>query len=235
MADSVLAAAAALRPIPRVLSLLSTCIFPDGVPLPMAEEAMHAGPPHASNAAYAYAKRWLDTLSRAYRSEYGAPFFCAVPTNIYGPRDNYHLEDGHVIPALVHRAWLARRDGAPLVVAGTGAPLRQFVESRDLARLLLLALRVYGGETPIILSADAAEEISIGDVARAIAEATGLAPERIVFKTERADGQFRKTADNARMRALLAEHDPAFAFTPVKAGIAEAVRWFAEHHEEARK
>ena len=127
----------------RLLSFLSTCIFPDVTAYPIDEGMLHAGPPHASNAPYAHAKRWLDTMTRAYRAEYGCGFTTVIPTNIYGPRDNFPIYDGHVIPALVHRAHAARAARAPLVVAGSGAPLRQFIFARDLARLTLLALRAY--------------------------------------------------------------------------------------------
>jgi len=233
MADNVMEACRALGC--RLLSFLSTCIFPDATAYPIDEGMLHAGPPHASNAPYAHAKRWLDTMTRAYRAEYGCGFTTVIPTNIYGPRDNYSLLDGHVIPALVHRAHAARAARAPLTVAGSGAPLRQFIFARDLARLTLLALRAYDSAEPLILSVDAAEEVSIREVALLVAQATGLDERALTWDASKADGQFRKTASNAKLRAFLAKVRPDFAFTPIREGIRETVDWFAANYETARK
>lgn len=219
----------------RLLSFLSTCIFPDATAYPIDEGMLHAGPPHSSNAPYAYAKRWLDTMTRSYRSEYGCGFTTVIPTNIYGPRDNYNYEDAHVIPALVHKAHAARAAGTPLTVSGSGAPLRQFIYARDLARLTLLALRAYDSAEPLILSVDAADEVSIRDVAEMVAEATGLGAGGLAWDHSKADGQFRKTASNAKLRAFLAATQPDFAFTPIREGIRETVEWFAANYDSARK
>ena len=91
--------------VKKVVSCLSTCIFPDKTSYPINEKMLHNGPPHHSNDAYAYAKRMLEVQSKAYREQYGCNFVCVIPTNIYGPRDNFSLEDGHVIPALIHRCF----------------------------------------------------------------------------------------------------------------------------------
>ena len=114
--------------VEKCVSCLSTCIFPDKVEYPITEAALHEGPPHTSNAAYAHAKRMVDVLSRSYATQKGRCFTSVVPTNIYGPHDNYHLEDAHVIPALIHKCHLAKEAGeSEFVVYGTGKPLRQFI------------------------------------------------------------------------------------------------------------
>ena len=95
--------------INNVISCLSTCIFPDKTTYPIDENMLHDGKPHCSNDAYAYSKRLLDTLSKSYREEYNRNYTCIIPTNIYGENDNYSLEDGHVIPALIHKAYLAKK------------------------------------------------------------------------------------------------------------------------------
>ena len=214
----------------KVVSLLSTCIFPDAIAYPIDESMLHAGPPHASNAPYAYAKRGLDVLSRAYNTQFpgGCKFVCGIPTNVYGPADNYSLEDGHVIPALIHRCALAKREGVAFVVAGTGAPLRQFIHSADLAALLVWMLHNYEDAAPLILAPG--EEVSIGDVARAIAAGTGFAGE-LRFDTSKADGQFKKTVSSAKLKSLV----PGLALRPIVAGIADACVWFADNEALARK
>jgi GDP-L-fucose synthase len=119
---------------------------------------------------YAMAKRMLDTLNRCYAHEYQRTFTSVIPTNVYGPYDNFHLHDSHVIPGLIHKCFLAKQQpGTPFVVCGTGAPLRQFICSSDLAYLMVWAIRSYSEIEPIILATD--EEISIDAVARTIATA----------------------------------------------------------------
>ena len=123
--------------VAKVVSCLSTCIFPDKTTYPIDETMLHNGPPHTSNDAYAYAKRMLEVLSNAYNEQYNTNFICVIPTNIYGPYDNYHLEDSHVIPGLIHKCYLAKLNNQPFVVSGTGSPLRQFIHSEDLGKLIL--------------------------------------------------------------------------------------------------
>ena len=102
---------------------------------PIDETMVHAGPPHDSNFGYSYAKRMIDVMNRGYKEQHGATFTSVVPCNVFGPHDNFNIQDGHVIPGLIHKAYLAsQRDGAPFEIWGTGKPLRQFIYSLDLAR-----------------------------------------------------------------------------------------------------
>lgn len=95
--------------VEKLICMLSTCIFPDKTTYPIDETMLHDGPPHTSNHAYAYAKRVLEIHCRAYNEQYNTNFCCIIPTNIYGPHDNYSLQDGHVIPALIHKCYLAKK------------------------------------------------------------------------------------------------------------------------------
>ncbi len=95
----------------KLVSCLSTCIFPDKTTYPIDETMVHNGPPHSSNAGYAYAKRMIDVMNRAYNDQYNCNFTSIIPTNIYGPHDNYSIEDGHVIPGLIHKTYLAKKNG----------------------------------------------------------------------------------------------------------------------------
>lgn len=233
MAFSVFAAARAVG-ARKVLTLLSTCIFPDPPPaLPLTEAMLHAGPPHASNAPYAHAKRLAAVLGAAHEAEAppelgGTRFVCVTPTNVYGPRDNFSVAAGHVLPALVAKAAAAADAGAALLVLGSGAPLRQFVFAPDLAQLIVWAAREYDDAAPLILAPE--EEVSIAHAARLVAAATpGLGADRVAFDPTRADGQVRKTASNA----LLRSRRPDFVFTPLAEGVKATVDWFAEHKKDA--
>jgi GDP-L-fucose synthase len=216
----------------KLITFLSTCIFPDKTSYPIDETMLHDGPPHSSNAAYAHAKRFAEVMTRAYREQHGCRFSCVVPTNIYGPHDNFELANAHVIPALVHKALLAKRDGSKFVVAGSGSPLRQFVHSRDLARLALIALFAYDEAEPLILSVGESQEVSIRRVAELVAAATGLVAAQTVFDESRPDGQHKKTASNAKLLRFLAGRGIEFAFVPVEAGIRETVEWLRDHYDE---
>eukprot|EP00941_MAST-03F_sp_MAST-3F-sp1_P005439 g5439.t1 len=216
--------------VEKLVSCLSTCIFPDKTTYPITESMLHGGPPHKSNEGYAYAKRLIDVLNRCYRDQYGCHFTSVIPTNIYGKHDNFNIEDGHVIPGLIHKCYKAKKNGTDFTVWGSGSPLRQFIYSLDLAKLMIWVLRSYSDVEPITLSVDESEEISIADVARTIAKVSNLQKD-VTFDTSKSDGQFKKTADNTKLRSLL----PNFKFTPFEQGIAETVAWFNENYETARK
>lgn len=209
---------------------MSTCIFPDKTAYPINETMVHDGPPHSSNEGYAYSKRMIDVLNRCYSNQYGSQFTSVIPTNIYGPHDNFNIQDGHVIPGLIHKMKMAMDGGPDFKIWGSGTPLRQFIYSEDLAKLFVWALYNYDDPSPIIFSTDESSEISIADVARSIAKAAKY-PKELEFDTTKSDGQFKKTADNSKLKALL----PDFQFTPFEQGIQTTVDWFWENYEVARK
>lgn len=212
--------------VQKLVSCLSTCIFPDEIcrsETPIDETMVHQGPPHPSNEGYAYAKRMLDVLNKTYNAQHGRQYTSVVPTNIYGPYDNFHLEHAHVIPALIHKASISSK----LVVAGTGTPLRQFIYSEDLAKLLVWTLEHYDSIEPLILSVPPESEVVIGDVAQLIANEFGI---EIEYDLTKADGQHRKTASNSKLMTLL----PNFEFTPIEEGIAKTVVWFKENKDKIR-
>jgi len=216
--------------VTKLVSCLSTCIFPDKTTYPIDETMVHNGPPHSSNCGYAYAKRMIDVLNTCYSEEYGCNFTSIIPTNIYGPHDNFSIEDGHVIPGLIHKCYLAKKNGTDLTIWGTGLPLRQFIYSHDLARLTVWVLRAYHSPDPIILSVGEEDEVSIGDVAHMVAAAMNFEG-KVVFDTTKSDGQYKKTASNKKLKALY----PDFAFTPMEEGIKAACDWFSENYDAARK
>merc|ERR1719411_2025875 len=227
MNDNILATSHKLG-VDKVVSCLSTCIFPDKTTYPIDETMVHNGPPHPSNFGYSYAKRMIDVQNRAYHEQYGSMFTSIVPCNVFGPHDNFNVQQGHVIPGLINKAYEAKKNGTPFEIWGTGSPLRQFIYSLDLARLFVWVLREYNEIDPIILAPDEADEVSIKDVAMMILEASDFKGE-VKFLTDKADGQFKKTASNAKLRKYL----PNFEFVPTKQAIQETVQWFSDNYDQA--
>jgi len=216
--------------VAKCISCLSTCIFPNQTSYPITEKMIHDGPPHNSNFGYSYAKRMIDVQNRAYNEQYGCLFTSIIPCNIFGPNDNYNLEDSHVIPGLIHKVYLAKKLEQPLVICGTGRPKRQFIYSMDLARLILLVLKEYNDIEPIVLSVDEGDEQSITQVARVIANAMNFQSE-FLFDESKPDGQYKKTVSNKKMKKIW----PNFNFTPFDEAIKESCSWFVNNYEEARK
>ena len=216
--------------IQRVVSILSTCIFPDNVTYPISEETLHNGAPHYSNSGYAYAKRMLEVQSKLYQRDFNRDYICVIPTNIYGPYDNFHLEDAHVIPALIHKCYLSKMENRPFVVMGSGKPLRQFIYSMDLAKLILWSLFEYKERENIILSVSETEEVSIQEVAEIIAEKMDY-KSHLVFDTSKADGQYKKSVSNQRLLSLYQD----FVFTSMNDGLDKTINWFLNNYSNIRK
>jgi len=215
--------------VKKVVSCLSTCIFPDKTTYPIDETMIHNGPPHSSNFGYSYAKRMIDVMNHAYNVEYGCQFTAFVPTNVFGPHDNFNVEHGHVLAGLLKKAYLAKREGKPLLVYGTGKPRRQFIYSVDLGKLILWTIREYNEIEPIILSVDEDTEITIAGLAQMIADAFEL-EHGLAFDETKSDGQYRKTATNKKLRSYL----PDFKFTPLRQALGETVKWLEENFDTAR-
>ena len=216
--------------VTKLISCLSTCIFPDNTTYPINEKMLHDGPPHHSNDAYAYAKRMLEIHSKAYQQQYNDNFICVIPTNIYGANDNYSLEDGHVIPSLIHKCYISKENNEKFIVKGTGKPLRQFIFSIDLAKLIMWTLEEYNEKESIILSVEEKDEVSIEYVAREIAKCYNYENE-LIFDTSFSDGQYKKTADNEKLMNRIKK----FNFTSIEKGIQDSVLWFQNNYNSCRK
>jgi GDP-L-fucose synthase len=214
--------------VTNLVAFLSTCVFPDNVEYPLTEEKIHLGEPHFSNYPYAYAKRMTDIQIRAYREQYGLNYTSVIPSNIYGPNDNFSLEHGHVIPMLLHKLYLAQQNNIDFVVWGSGKPLREFIFSKDVAKLAEWVLYNYNESSPIILSTS--YEISIKDLVDLLVKEFEFKG-KVVFDNSKPDGQYRKPSDNSKLKSYL----PNFQFTSIEDGIKETVKWFKENYETARK
>jgi len=212
--------------VKKLIACLSTCVFPEGAPVPLTEAMLHAGPPHSSNAAYAYAKRVLDVHCAAYRAQHDSPFMCVIPTNLFGPHDQFDLHDAHVIPALIHKCYLAKKTNTTFDVRGTGQALRQFVFARDFAERLIWCL-LYANPrylTRVIVASD--EQVSIRDVVdHIVAELEFKGP--VMWDGDlNSDGQKIKTADGS----VLQRHC-GLRWTSFQEGLEETIDWFVREVE----
>jgi len=214
--------------VKNLVAFLSTCVFPDNLDYPLTEKKIHMGPPHFSNDAYAYAKRMVDVQIRAYKEQYGLNYKSVIPTNIYGPNDNYDIKNGHVIPSLIHKCYLAREHKTPLTIWGSGNPLREFIFSRDVAKLTEWVLFNYDENEPIILSTS--EEISIKEDVGIIVEIMNFKGE-VKFDTTKPDGQYRKPSDNSKIKSYL----PDFNFTNLFDGLKETIVDVEKYYNVVRK
>jgi len=214
--------------VKKLVCFLSTCVFPDTVEYPLDETKIHKGEPHFSNAPYAYAKRMADVQIQAYNKQYGKKYFCVIPTNIYGPSDNFDLENGHVIPMLIHKCYLAKKNNTPFEVWGSGKPLREFIFSEDVANIIDLLLEKYEGTDPVIISNP--REYSIKEVVDLIVKYMEFEGE-VKWLSDKPDGQFRKPSSNQRLIDIIGNYN----FIPLEIGLKETIDWFNENYETIRK
>lgn len=210
--------------VEKLIACLSTCIFPDKTSYPIKENTLHDGPPHDSNYAYAYAKRMLEIHCRTYREEFGDNFVCIIPTNIYGPNDNFDVDNGHVIPSLIHKCFLAKKNSEKFTIKGSGKPLRQFIFSVDLAKMIMLILEKHIINN-IILSDSEENEVTIEYIARIIAKKYNY-EHMIEFDLSFSDGQYKKTVSNKNIKTILNDD---FEFTNIEKGINISIDWFLEN------
>jgi GDP-L-fucose synthase len=211
----------------KLLFLGSSCIYPRLAPQPMREADLLTGPLEPTNQWYAVAKIAGIKLCQAYRRQYGVDFISVMPTNLYGPGDNYHPDNSHVIAALIRRFHQARQDGSPTVtVWGTGAPRREFLFVDDLADACVFVLEHYSDEEHVNIGCG--DEVTIEDLARMVADVVGYRGE-LVYDTSRPDGMPRKLLDSSKLLALGWR-----ARTSLRAGLEQAYAAFITGNYPAR-
>ena len=213
--------------IPKVVSVLSTCVYPDAATYPLTEDQMHMGPPHESNFGYAYAKRMLDIYSKALRSQYGREYVCAIPNNLYGPNDNFDLLNGHVLPAIIRKIWEAKSDNKQAVFWGSGSPLREFTYSSDFAKILLWMAECYSEEEP--LNVGNTEEVSILSLVEKVSDMLEFNGE-IVWDELMPEGQHRKPSSNSNFLNIHGRFD----YLEIKDGLELTVKWFLNNYPNIR-
>lgn len=217
----------ASQKVKKLISVMSTCIFPDKITYPITEEKLHLGPPHTSNEGYSYAKRMIDILGKAYNKEYGTKYVSVIPGNLYGPHDNFNIVDSHVIPALIHKCHISQIKDS-FTVCGSGKPLRQFTYAEDFAKYLVWVLLHYEEDEPLIISNE--DEYSISSVVTAIAKEMNYEGE-IYWDKSKSDGQYKKTVSSAKLRTFI----PDLTFRGLEEGLRETVKWFKDNYHILRK
>ena len=212
--------------IPNFVNILSTCIFPDeNITYPLTANQINNGAPHHSNHGYAYAKRLAGYETNIVKNVLNSNWVSVIPTNVYGRHDNFHLEEGHMIPAMIHRAYLANKNKEKMVIWGDGSPLRQIIYSDDLAKLILWSLENWEDEEPFM--AINPNEITILEIAKEICKNFNINDDDLIFDSEKPKGQHRKPA---------ASNAPSeFKFTELSDGITDTINWFLENYPNVRK
>jgi GDP-L-fucose synthase len=211
----------------KLLFLGSSCIYPRDCPQPIREEYLLTGPLETTNEAYAIAKIAGLKMCQAYRRQYGFDAICAMPTNLYGPGDNYDAQNSHVVAALIRRLHEARLSGArEVAIWGTGTPLREFLHVDDLADALVFLMRKYDQSVPINIGSG--QEVSIRELAALVADTVGF-DGALVFDPTKPDGTPRKRLDPSRLDSL-----GWSSRIGLKAGLADSYRWF-EGSESVRR
>jgi GDP-L-fucose synthase len=209
--------------VERFVFLGSSCIYPRECQQPIKEEYLLTGPLEATNSAYAVAKIAGIELIKSYRKQFGRRWISLMPTNMYGPRDNFDLETSHVLPALINRFVSARRSGsAHVTLWGTGSPKREFLHSKDLATAVLLAAEKY--DSDLHLNVGVGEDLSIKELAMHVSRIAGFEGE-ILWDNAKPDGTPRKVLDVTRLKSL--GWSPTITLDQ---GIRETIEWFESNY-----
>lgn len=221
--------------VEKMICCLSTCIFPNEVDkFPITEKMLHLGLPHPSNQGYAYSKRMLEVLCNMYNDKFNRKYTCIIPCNIYGPHDNFNIEDAHVIPALVHKAYIAYRDNDTFIIKGSGKALRQFVHVDDIAKICIWLLFNYDGTDSFIIAPK--KPYSITDVVDMIRKYTNLKYNQVVYDNVSSDGQYLRLVSNHRWLELYKRiEDKEYKFISLEEGLKTTIEWFKENYEKCRK
>ncbi|OGJ65397.1 GDP-fucose synthetase [Candidatus Peribacteria bacterium RIFCSPLOWO2_01_FULL_51_18] len=209
----------------KLLFLGSSCIYPKMASQPIGEDALLTGPLEPTNKPYAIAKIAGITLCQSYRKEFGDSFISVMPTNLYGPNDNFDLKTSHVLPALIRKIHDAKKTGAPSVLLwGTGRPRREFLHVDDLADACLFLMEKY--DDPEIINVGTGEDLSIDELGQMVAEVIGYGGS-ILYDPAKPDGTPRKLLNVAKIHGLGWRHS-----IPLKEGIEMTYDWFLNNYEK---
>ncbi len=213
--------------VKRLISILSSCCFKIYPDKPSTESDLHEGAPFAGNLGYGYAKRMLDIHSRLAWEQHRLQFSSITPATMYGLNDNWDLESGHVVAALIRRTFIAKERGEPLTVWGSGNAVRQFVLADDVARLLLEEIDTFDGPDNMIVAPDSG--VSIRDLTSMIAELMNFKGE-IIFDQSKPEGQLKRVLISEKFK----KRYPEFSFTPLRSGLKMTIDWFLKNYKTAR-
>jgi GDP-L-fucose synthase len=211
--------------IKNFINILSTCIFPnENITYPLTADQIDNGPPHPSNYGYSYAKRLSGYMTKIYGEMTKNNWYSVIPTNVYGPNDNFNLENSHLVPGLIHKAFLAKKNKTNFTIWGDGTPLRQFIYSKDLAKLIIDSINKW--KSPEYNFLINKEEVTVYEIAKIILDEFGLDNSQIEFDKTKPNGQLKKPATSDVQN---------FNFTDIRIGIRETIKWFEDNYENCRK
>lgn len=217
--------------IPKLVCCLSTCVYPDEqyVTYPLTEQQLHRGMPHHSNFGYAYAKRMVDVQLQAVRQQYGLEYISVIPNNMYGEHDNFDLENGHVIPALIRKIWEAKINNKPsFEVWGDGEVYREFTYAEDIAKAILFCLEHYNNPEPINIGCT--KEYKLKDIISIICKELEY-DGTIVYDPSKPKGQIRKPTSNAKFIELGWREE---MYTPIEVGLKKTCDWFKQNYPNVK-
>ena len=213
--------------VEKLITTLSNCAYPDvAKKYPMTEDQFHNGLPAPTNLAYGYAKRVMDIEIKSYRKQHNCRFCSAIPGSIYGPYDKFEDGASHFLATLIKKIYFANKNNEnTLKLFGSGKPLRQYIYSEDVAKILLILLKKYDDEEPINIATD--ENLSIKDIAETAVKAT-KSNLKIEFDKKSPDGQFRKDLSNSKLFGIIGN----FEFTSLSDGIKKTYEWYKQNEAE---
>jgi len=212
--------------IKNFVNLSSTCIFPDtNITYPLTADQIDIAPPHPSNHGYSYAKRLSGYQTKIIRQLTGNNWITIVPTNVYGPHDNFHPDHSHMIPGIIHRAYNCKENDEDFVVWGDGSPLRQFIHSKDLAKIILWSIDNWNSDVPFMAVND--NEHSVMDIVKIVAEKFEISGDKLIFDETKPRGQFRKPAKS--------DIPKDYEYINIEQGITETIDWFIKNYKTLRK
>lgn len=214
--------------VENVVSMLSTCIYPDKAFYPLTPNQIHLGEPHESNFGYAYAKRMLEVHSRAIYKQYGLLYKTAIPNNIYGSNDNFHYEYSHVIPAMIRKIYEGKKEGKKVLLWGDGSPLREFTYSENISDILIWMLNNYNSISP--LNIGNTSEYSISDVAKLICKHLNFDYNNIIWDTSKPMGQYKKPSSSKELFDLGCKVN----YTSLDDGLKSTCEWFIKNYPNIR-
>jgi GDP-L-fucose synthase len=230
--------------VKRLINTLSTCIFGNDLVYPLTSDQMYLKEPDSSNLGYATAKRLLDTGSRLLSKETGLEIVNLIPSNLYGHKDNYNLQNGHVLPSLIHKCFIAKQNleeckttyslddiSCKLIIKGGGASLRQFVYAPDFAKIILhfVNCKLYKPFNQLIVG-PSKNEISIKELVNKIVKEFNFKGS-IVYDSNFSEGQHKKTVDDSE----LLKYIPDFKFTQLDTGLKETIKYFVKNYNTVRR
>jgi|LakMenEpi03Aug12_release.lakeMendotaPanAssembly.Ray.scaffolds.fasta_scaffold117111_4 GDP-L-fucose synthase len=215
--------------INKSLFMISTCAFPKNAQLPLQTESLHNGEPHETNYGYAYAKRMIEVGIRSLKQQYNLMANSIIPCNLYGEYDNYHLENGHVIPGLIHKCYLAKKNNTTLEIWGSGNAEREFIYAKDIADIIdsIHKNNLYI-DGPMIVSPDSI--ITIKEIVHNIVKIMKFNGE-VYFNTTKPEGILKKNSSNAKFRT----HFPDFQFTALEEGLGKTIEYFLSNYSSVRQ